>query len=62
MFPRLVVVSMIILICQVTCGHFFVHSTGELYVTERIESDHMPLKLRVMLPKENVYNAEAYDH
>lgn len=36
-----------------------VHATYELYVTKRIGTDHMPLKVRVMFPKEDMYNAEA---
>ena len=36
-----------------------IHSTCELCVIGRTESDHMPLTFRVKFPKENMCNAEA---
>ena len=36
-----------------------IHSTCELCVIGRTESDHMPLTFRVRFPKQNVCNAEA---
>ncbi len=39
-----------------------IHSTCELCVTGRIESDHMPLTFRVIFPKENVCSDEVSQH
>ena len=42
--------------------HALVHSTCELCVTGRVESDYMPLTFRVIFPKENVCSDEISQH
>ena len=39
--------------------YVLIHSTCELCVIGRTESDHMPLTFRIKFPKENMCNAEA---
>ena len=43
-----------------TCIHS--HSTCELCVTGRVESDHVPLAFRVIFPKRNVCSDEVSHH
>ena len=57
---RLAVALMIILFCQMTCIHS--HSTCELCVTGRVESDHVPLAFRVIFPKKNMCSDEVSHH
>ena len=41
---------------------YVIHSTCELCVIGRIESDHMPLTFRVIFPKKNVCSDEVSQH